>query len=1730
MSDERAGAQISAGLGDFAAFKREMLRLLPLVKVNSSGSVTIPLARLDLRLESDPTVALIEAFAALADIVSFYQDRILNEGFLPTAVDYASLALLDRSLGENPGVSIGATAEVALFAQPGAPVKVPGGAALQANPPKTATAAVPAAPAAGAGTIVFETMTDAVANPALNQLTPLQTKPAGLIPGTESLLLQGTGLGLAVGDFMLLVRRGNPTQWVRLTVFSVMENAKLGTTAIGIGSSLQDQWTAAGCTETLPRSAAEGLDLYALDLTCRLFGYNAPFWSSQPASVKAANAPTGVAAAELTEWPGFRIDRENLDLQAVYPKVLPGNQFLLETPAENILGRVEEVSRRNVSEFGLKGQATHVKLDRDPAVLAAGGGLIPARTGLTASTLPDGRILLAGGIGAEGVLDSVEIYDPRTGLVTQGAKLPAGRALHSASTIGGVVYIAGGVTGAWELASDILQLDPATLTFSAIPGICLAIPRIEHAATVLPDGTLMLSGGLTGEAGGRYLSLEALRAATRATASVAVYSPPAEEWLEEAFLQRPRAGHSATLCPVLTRATLDAPAAGHIVVFLGGHDGPAMTPGIGGGPRGTIWGDGEVTDAVAWRPMPGLYPIETGSSAGSPRYAHAATSLTANRGFLVTGGESDAGQVSDNWLVGALADDSGAIVPVFVAAPPLEQARSNHAAALLDDDRICVAGGVAGATILDSVELFTVGGRASFASGRANVLAAGFVNDALPQPQAFAASAALPRGKLLICGGLGALPKAYLDAVVAYDPTIGTFATVPGPVLASPATLAPAGSVGLADGTILILGITAPEKFPGSSQSLAGFAWTYDPGTGLSSVAGPPIVPRIGASLSLLANGTVLVAGGMGVDGAPFGVLDTAEIYDPRSRSFRRLGSKMTAPRCGHSATLLADGSVLIVGGFFSPGIAYEPRRLLAEWVPALASGERFSAAEQAFTAVAADLPQGCAFHTGTLLASGEVLIAGGVTDFYTERDFGAAKLFPSPQAAVFSVSAQAFAPIQPLNTARAMHSATLLPSGKVLVAGGIVTPDMQATDATELLDPVHFTFSPSTPLAKARRSHGAIAVKEGLLLIGGASTPSYELFAHGIEARALPLPMAMPSPKWPLLVSLAAAVVPIPVAGRGVYAFGGQAGQDGANICAGIVYRDAAPTVDCGARRQALVYTQTRPLSLAPPIDDAPIAGASLELPGLVEGIAVGGTLLVAGNPPLAQAICDLSGIGGAPPVPTGTILMVLGRASPDFRSWHAEIPNVGELSIEAKPMGPLPAGLLFLSGNGSTIGNVTAAQLQLFARPLQSEAAVVEAVELRADSNTTRVTFAASLRYLYDRTTTAVYGNVVEVTQGSTVTETLGSGDGRTPFLSFLLKQAPLTWLEKPDGAIVPRLIVTVNDVAWQWVDTLGACDAQARAFQIVQDAQGRAQVQFGDGVSGMRVPTGQNNIRAVYRVGAGANGNVAAGALTRAPSSVGGIKAVLNPLAASGGMGAPPRSALRGKIPLGVADLGRIVTQDDMLSFVRNRPEVGAATLSSVWPNGGEAPPWNLVTLAAMGNAVPDMRSPAFQSLQAGVDFALASRHALRFRLLAVEPVPFKVKGWFTIAGHEDVQQVAGAIAALLQSTYAPRKMRFGQPVRAAEVASLIRKNLSGISAVGVTALWAPSAPSDAGGAGLIFPQPARLEPPRGAQILCLSSDTDAVQFAPLFGAVAGAATAVADPPALAAGSALSPEAGS
>ena len=190
------------------------------------------------------------------------------------------------------------------------------------------------------------------------------------------------------------------------------------------------------------------------------------------------------------------------------------------------------------------------------------------------------------------------------------------------------------------------------------------------------------------------------------------------------------------------------------------------------------------------------------------------------------------------------------------------------------------------------------------------------------------------------------------------------------------------------------------------------------------------------------------------------------------------------------------------------------------------------------------------------------------------------------------------------------------------------------------------------------------------------------------------------------------------------------------------------------------------------------------------------------------------------------------------------------------------------------------------------------------------------------YQRDTVVIHGNVAAATHGETVHQLLGSGRARDPFQRFTLAHSPLTYIQSTDdpAGADAALEMRVNDVRWEQVPTLFGARPGDRAYVLRTDEKGADYVQFGDGARGARLPTGSNNVRARYRKGIGAGGNVKPGALAQLLDRPLGVKGVANPIAASGGVDPEPEEDARGSIPLGVRTLGRAVSLLDYEDFAR------------------------------------------------------------------------------------------------------------------------------------------------------------------------------------------------------------------
>jgi baseplate J-like protein len=208
-----------------------------------------------------------------------------------------------------------------------------------------------------------------------------------------------------------------------------------------------------------------------------------------------------------------------------------------------------------------------------------------------------------------------------------------------------------------------------------------------------------------------------------------------------------------------------------------------------------------------------------------------------------------------------------------------------------------------------------------------------------------------------------------------------------------------------------------------------------------------------------------------------------------------------------------------------------------------------------------------------------------------------------------------------------------------------------------------------------------------------------------------------------------------------------------------------------------------------------------------------------------------------------------------------------------------------------------------------------------LPGDNVHTTLVLATPLAYKYKRDTLKIYGNVVKATQGATRRETLGSGDGAASLQSFTLKQPPLTFVAAPtpEGA-ASTLKAYVDDVEWHESDSLAWLDAKSRAFVTLTDDAGNTTLTFGNGEHGARLPTGVENVKAVYRSGIGAGGNVKAGQITVLQSRPPGVTEVVNPLRASGGADKESRDLARENVPLSVMPLDRLVSVQDYEDFTR------------------------------------------------------------------------------------------------------------------------------------------------------------------------------------------------------------------
>ena len=274
-------------------------------------------------------------------------------------------------------------------------------------------------------------------------------------------------------------------------------------------------------------------------------------------------------------------------------------------------------------------------------------------------------------------------------------------------------------------------------------------------------------------------------------------------------------------------------------------------------------------------------------------------------------------------------------------------------------------------------------------------------------------------------------------------------------------------------------------------------------------------------------------------------------------------------------------------------------------------------------------------------------------------------------------------------------------------------------------------------------------------------------------------------------------------------------------------------------------------------------------------------------------------------------------------------------------------------------------------------TELVMVGGVEQRVDPRLpgdtvhTTIELVNPLAFTYKRSSVTIYGNVVAATQGDSRTEVLGSGDASVGGQTFTLRQVtaalPLTSLpaDTPTGAL-DAVTVRVNAVRWHEVEGLVWAGSNDHAYEVATPP-GTAAVTFGDGTHGARPSTGTENVTAVYRIGAGEAGNVAAMQIAQLATRPLGVNAVVNPLPASGGSAGDGPDDARAVTPLRVHALDRLVSTQDYEDFTRARAGIGKASARRLFDGRREVVH---VTIAGMRDAPIDPSSLLFASLEASL----------------------------------------------------------------------------------------------------------------------------------------------------------------
>jgi hypothetical protein len=411
--------------------------------------------------------------------------------------------------------------------------------------------------------------------------------------------------------------------------------------------------------------------------------------------------------------------------------------------------------------------------------------------------------------------------------------------------------------------------------------------------------------------------------------------------------------------------------------------------------------------------------------------------------------------------------------------------------------------------------------------------------------------------------------------------------------------------------------------------------------------------------------------------------------------------------------------------------------------------------------------------------------------------------------------------------------------------------------------------------------------------------------------------------------------------------------------------------------------------------------------------------------------------------------------------------------ITLDRAYLGLTIGSRVVLTGERSDLDGVTVAEL----RALQ---------EVELLKGFTVITLDSSLDHPYKRATVQINANVALSTNGETVQEILGSGDGSQAFQSFVLQQSPLTYIsaDKPTGT-QSTLEIRVDDLLWEKVSFFYGHGPEEHIYITRQDEAANTTVMFGDGITGSRLPSGQQNIKATYRRGVGTGGLVRANQLSLMLTRPLGVKAANNPQAAAGAADPENLDDARRNATLTIMTLGRVVSLQDYQDFARAFAGIDKALATWTWSGEQRIV---LLTVAGVNGATVAPDSTLYKNLLAAI--SLYSEPFVGLLLQAYDPIFFRVGGTVTVDPAYFLDKVKAKVENALRTTFSFANRDFGQPVHLSEVIATIQ-NVLGVLDVDLTQLYRSDLPVElAAHIAAAVPRPGK-EAFFAAQLLTLDS---------------------------------------